>query len=131
MEFDLSRFALKEASKLLGTRVSFLKGPIPLAWLQAASKLPGKSLHVGVALWYISGLTKSKTVTLSNPLLKSLGVDRKAKARCLKSMERAGLVAVMSTAGRNPVVTLLNAPELGTTKVNDNRAANPVTPEVR
>jgi hypothetical protein len=27
----------------------FLKGPIPLTWLSAAARLPGKALHVG--LW--------------------------------------------------------------------------------
>lgn len=36
---------------------TFLKGPIPLPWLQGAARLPGKALHVGVVLWFLSGLT--------------------------------------------------------------------------
>lgn len=28
----------------------FLKGPIPLAWLETAASLPGKSLHAGLAM---------------------------------------------------------------------------------
>ena len=37
----------------------FLKGPIPLYWLIAASKLPGKALAVGVVIWFRAGLEKS------------------------------------------------------------------------
>src|SRR3954452_4212832 len=33
-------------------RERFLHGPVPLPWLEAAARLPGKSLHTGVALWY-------------------------------------------------------------------------------
>ena len=29
----------------------FLKGPIPMDWLSAAARLPGKSLHVAIAIW--------------------------------------------------------------------------------
>ena len=44
----------------------FLKGPVPLAWLEAAARLPGKSLHAGIALWYAAGLARSASVPLSN-----------------------------------------------------------------
>ena len=37
----------------------FLKGPVPLRWLVSAARLPGKSLHAGIALWYVAGLTRS------------------------------------------------------------------------
>ena len=93
------------------TRPSAEMGPIPLAWMKAAAMLPGKSLHAGLALWYLVGLKKTRTVALGNRLLKSFGVDRKAKGRCLKLMEGAGLITVESRAGCNPTVTLLDAPE--------------------
>jgi hypothetical protein len=77
----------------------------------AAAMPPGKCLQVGLALWYLAGLQKTNTVALGNHLLKSFGVDRKAKGRCLKALQRAGLVAVLSRPGCNPMVTLLDIPE--------------------
>ena len=83
MILDLSQFSLRDSFKdnFKGTppsrppgspRVSnlrdasppFIKGPIPLAWMKAVAMLPGKSLHVGLALWYLAGVKKTKTVTL-------------------------------------------------------------------
>ena len=88
----------------------FLKGPIPWNWLQKASMLPGKSLHVGMALWQRSGIQKSRTVKLSNVAMEDVGVDRFAKRRALKALEEAGLISVERGQGRSPIVTLLNAP---------------------
>jgi len=79
--------------------------------MKAAAMLPGKSVQVGLALWYLAGLKKTKTVALGNRLLESFGVDRKAKSRCLKAMVSAGLISVARRAGCNPIVTLLDAPE--------------------
>jgi hypothetical protein len=42
------------------TGEKFLKGPIPLNWLSRASQLKGKSLQVGLSLWFLAGLTNSK-----------------------------------------------------------------------
>ena len=86
----------------------FLKGPVPLAWLEIAAKLPGKSLHAGVALWYTAGLTRSRSVALSNIAGGKLGLDRNSKYRALHWLERAGLVAVERKLGRAPIVTILH-----------------------
>ena len=87
----------------------FLKGPIPLPWLSAAAKLPGKSLHVGIALWYAAGLTRSRVVPLSNVGAQHFGLDRNAKYRALGWLESAGLVAVTRKLGRAPLVTIMEA----------------------
>jgi hypothetical protein len=87
----------------------FLKGPVPLAWLALAAQLPGKSLHVGVVVWFLAGLKKTKTVSLSSKQAQLFGVDRHAKRRALAWLEQAGLVAVERRSGRNPRVTLLSA----------------------
>ena len=39
----------------------FLRGPIPLDWLSAAAQLPGKTLNVGVALWWLKGDGRKQT----------------------------------------------------------------------
>lgn len=92
-------------------RGEFLKGPIPLTWLTAASKLSGKSpLAVGLALWFEAGRRRSMTVTLTSAILARFGVtDRKSKYRGLSSLERGGLIEVVRVPRRNPVVTILDA----------------------
>jgi hypothetical protein len=86
----------------------FLKGPIPLTWLEAAACLPGKSLHAGLALWFAAGLARSASVPLSNISGVRFGLDRSAKYRALAWLEKAGLITVERKLGRAPVVTLLS-----------------------
>jgi hypothetical protein len=86
----------------------FLKGPIPWDWLSKASQNPGKSLNVALAVWFLSGLNRSSTISLSGSVLRGLGVKRHAGYRALKSLEHAGLISVYRHKGRNPVVTILN-----------------------
>jgi hypothetical protein len=88
----------------------FLKGPVPLAWLEAAARLPGKSLHAGIALWYAAGVARSAAVPLSNLSGVRFGLDRNAKYRALAWLEEAGLITVERKLGRAPVVTLLPGP---------------------
>lgn len=84
-----------------------MKGPVPLAWLEAAARLPGKSLHAGIALWYAAGLLRSASIPLSNVSGHRFGCDRNAKYRALAWLEGAGLVKVERKLGRAPVVTIL------------------------
>ena len=88
----------------------YLCGPIPLNWLSAAAWLPGKSLHVGVALWFEAGLRKSAVLPLSNVTGQHFGLDRNAKYRALGWLENAGLVTVERKLGRSPTVTINAAP---------------------
>jgi hypothetical protein len=87
----------------------FLKGPIPLKWLAQASGLPGKALHVGVAIWFLAGMKKSSTVSLAAAVLRTFGVSRHSVYRALSALESAALVSVDRHRGRNPIVTLLEA----------------------
>jgi len=113
--FDPKRFAMDSAASIVGGRRApklvrgqrFLKGPIPWPWLMRAAELPGRALHTAVALWFLSGVTRSETVKLSSRSLTELGVDRHAKYRALAALERAGLVRVTRLPGQNPLVTLL------------------------
>lgn len=89
----------------------FLKGPIPLSWLSAAAKLPGKCCQVGTALWYRAGLQKTGTIRLSYETLAIFGVDRWAYHRALGKMKVAGLISVADRGiGKSPFITLLDAP---------------------
>lgn len=84
----------------------FIKGPLPLDWMQRAARLPGKALQVALALWYLAGLQKSQTVKLASKPLEAMGVSRDAKYDALARLAAAGLVAVDQRPGQAPIVTL-------------------------
>ena len=86
----------------------FLKGPIPLRDIAAAAQLPGKSLALFLAVHHQSALTGHPVVTVPTRLLAELGISRSTKARCLKSLEDAGLVAVVRSRGRAARIQLRN-----------------------
>jgi hypothetical protein len=85
----------------------FLKGPIPLEWLELAARLPGRSLHVGVSLWFLGGVHRSRVIPLSNHTSRRFGLDRNSKYRGLDWLEQAGLISVERKLGRAPLVTIL------------------------
>jgi hypothetical protein len=88
----------------------FLRGPIPLAWLSLAARLPGKTLALALALWFQSGRKNSREVSLSGPILERFSVRRKAMYRGLDALQAAGLVSVAKQPGKNPTVTILDPP---------------------
>jgi len=87
----------------------FLAGPIPGEWLSVASTLPGKSLHVALAIWHLAGLTRSDVVRMSHAALRRFGVGRDAARVGLRRLESASLVFVNRQPGRSPVVSIRQA----------------------
>jgi len=85
----------------------FLKGPIPLGWLSEAAKLSKSSLAVSLALWFHSGRRKSYTVVLTTKICERFSINRKAKYRALKDLEKVGLISVQRNLRKNPTVTIL------------------------
>jgi len=91
-----------------GPGETFLKGPIPWCWLATAASLPGRCLHVGLAIWHLHWLQRRPKIRLSNAILQELGVDKHAKGRALKRLEVAGLIAIERHAGSSPLILLLD-----------------------
>src|SRR5215470_2895400 len=85
---------------------SFLKGPVPIGWLWAAGRLPGKALLVGLDVWFRAGVQGRGTVRLSRARSWLRGLDRWTVHRALRALERAELVEVERVKGRAPMVTL-------------------------
>ena len=85
----------------------FVKGPIPLDWLEQAARLPGKALATGLAVWFVVGLTGSNTVKLKRKTLNRFGIARQAFYRALEQLERAGLIAVERKLGQSPKITTI------------------------
>lgn len=88
-------------------RFKFVKGPIPLDWLQAAAQQPGKTLHVAIAIRYLAGLERSLTVRLRSKVLAGFGVERGSMYRALERLEKLGLITVVRKVGRHPVVSIV------------------------
>ena len=120
MDLDLNRFRLRPGDKLAAAKprhghrrlprhkagVWFFKGPIPGEWLAAAAALPGRSLHVALAVWHEAQLAKADTARLTHSAAARFGVSRDAVRRSLVRLEAAGLVTVERRLGCSPVVTI-------------------------
>lgn len=86
----------------------FLRGPIPMDWLSKASDLPGKTLHLAMALWRLNGMSKCGAFKLTGKALDLLHVSRDAMRDGLNRLEQHGLIRVERKTGQRPVITILN-----------------------
>ena len=84
-----------------------LLGTVPWGWIAVAAHLPGKSLHVAIALWHAAVLHRADTVSFSNLTAHRFGLDRNSKYRGLTWLEEAGLARIERRLGQSPRVTLL------------------------
>ena len=92
----------------------FLLGPIPMNWLDKASRSSGRgsAFQVAIAIWHISGLKKqARRVKLVSSVLRNMGINRHACYRGLRVLEDAQLIHVERHAGRLPIVTILDCSE--------------------
>jgi CRP-like cAMP-binding protein len=89
---------------------SFLKGPIPLAWLNKAATLPGKAINLGIAIWWLHGMSRDKAFKLTGKALAQLGISRDAASSALKGLEAQGLIRVQRSPGQRPTVEILLVP---------------------
>lgn len=86
----------------------FLRGPVPLDWLETASALPGKTLAVGVHLWFLAGIRRSGVVAFNiTRFARLLHVSRDTISRGLGQLKAAKLVCVDHGPGRNPRVQII------------------------
>ena len=85
----------------------FLAGPIPLDWLHKAAELPGKSLNVAFAIWWLNGMAKGKPLKLTRLSLNSFCVKREAASAALNRLEMAGLIQLQRSLGKRPTISIL------------------------
>lgn len=85
----------------------FLKGPVPLEWLNKAAILPGKALNVAIAIWWLQGMAKGKSLKLTQKSLKYLNVKRGAASAALERLEAAGLIQLTRSPGQRPSISIL------------------------
>lgn len=85
----------------------FIRGPIPLPWLEQAAQLPGKAFVLGIGLWWLHGMARDAEVKLSKRLLQSFNISRDAAADGLTRLEKAGLVQAKRAPGKRPSVRIV------------------------
>ena len=91
-----------------GSRIAgrYLK-KTPLDSLQRSARLPGRALHVYLAIRHRCDLRREQTITLPAMYLHGFGIGKDAKRRALAVLEEARLVDVHRHTGRTVRVTLL------------------------
>lgn len=110
--FSTSRDSVAPSDRIAGR---FLRGPIPMAWLDVARALPGRAIHVAIEIWHWRFIKKSMTVKINLSRMGRFGVTRPTASRGLQALESAGLVRVEREPGRAPVVTIIDIkPKAGT-----------------
>jgi hypothetical protein len=103
LQLDHASNTLVEAPK----RDLFLRGPVPISWLNKAAELPGKTLNIAIALWWLHGMAKGKPFKLTQTALNYFHVKRDAASDGLERLEKSRLIQVERHAGRRPTITLL------------------------
>jgi len=79
-----------------------------LPWAIKAMSLPGKSAAVGMLIWYLFGISKSKTVTISPSVAERFGINRFAARRALVWLEKGKLIRVERNGRKSPRVTVID-----------------------
>jgi hypothetical protein len=104
LQLDAATGAFVKAPK----KEPFLRGPIPMAWLEVALKLPGKTINVAIALWWRRGMAKGKPFKLTQTALKLVNVERDAANDGLTRLEQVGLIQVERKPGQRPIISILD-----------------------
>lgn len=82
--------------------------PVNFPWLAVAAKLPGRTLNVAMAIWFVASLHKTPTIRLAPYVLRMFGVSRDCCYDSLRRLSDAGLIALKTQRGRLPVMTLVD-----------------------
>jgi len=114
----------RRGSRRSKRRGRFLRGPIPMDWLEMAMRLPGSALHVGMMLWHFKGLRKSDTFKISLAELTCGVICRDTVRRGLNNLETARLASVVRQRGRKLKVTILSGPAAVDTEDPENEYPN-------
>lgn len=85
----------------------FLKGPVPLDWLTAAARLPGKAINVGIALWWLAGMSKTGILKLTRQSQLALHLSKDAERDGLRRLQQAGLIELTARPGQRHSVRII------------------------
>lgn len=85
----------------------FIRGPIPMAWISAAATLPGKALHVALALFWLAGMKPQQKIKITRQALGLFSVSDDAYRDALPRLTAAGLIKVWPAPGQRALVEIV------------------------
>lgn len=85
----------------------FLRGPIPLVWLQRAAGLPGKAYTLCTILWWFYGMNPTRPIKVTTKSLKEFSISEDAYRDGLRRLEQAGLVIVTRPKGQRALIEIV------------------------
>ena len=90
----------------------FLRGPVPLAWLARAQAAGVSALAVGLALWFVRGVSgKRAPVKVDSSVRRRFELSRDQTGYGLRALEAAGLARyVKKGRGRCAVAEIVEPP---------------------
>jgi hypothetical protein len=86
----------------------FIKGPIPMSWLSSVARLPGKSVHVALALFWLAGMKPQGKVKMTRQAQNLFNVSDDAYRDALPRLEKAGLIKVWRAPGQRAQVEIVH-----------------------
>jgi len=81
---------------------------VDLDWLARAAKLPGKTLHVACAIWFVVSLHRTPTIRLAPYALRMFGASRDCCYDSLRRLADAELIVLSARRGRLPRLTVVD-----------------------
>ena len=85
----------------------FVKGPIPLEWITAAAQLPGKAINVGIALWWLAGMSTTGILKLTRQSQLALNISKDAERDGLRRLQQAGLIELTARPGQRHSIRII------------------------
>ena len=76
-------------------------------WISAAAKLPGKAIHVALALYWMDGMNPQKRFKITRRALDLFNVSDDAYRDALLRMEAATLIRVSRSPGQRAMVEIV------------------------
>jgi len=95
--------------KVAIAKAPFIKGPIPIPWLSEAAGLPGKTIQVALALWWISGMSGTSKIKLTAAALRTFHLSQDASRDGLRRLADRGLITLDRRPGQRHLCTLNTA----------------------
>lgn len=81
---------------------------VDLDWLARAAKLPGKTLHVACAIWFVVSLHRTPTIRLAPYTLRMFGVSRDCCYDSLRRLSDMEMIVLSTRRGRLPRLTVVD-----------------------
>ena len=76
-------------------------------WLASAAQLPGKTLNVGLALWWLAGMSKTGVLKMSRQARANMSVSKDAERDGLRRLEQAGLIEITKRQGQSHSIRII------------------------